>query len=105
MAQCLEWILLISDFIIMEQKFHEAEKGVLVWPGASGATNWWPPSFHPGLNLAFIPALNRPSVYFLDEDEKPRDPPTQWLGGTSTPVRELAELSIVAIDTECIPCG
>jgi alcohol dehydrogenase (cytochrome c) len=39
-------------------------QGYPVFPGAKGATNWWPPSFDPQLDLVFIPVLEQGMVFF-----------------------------------------
>ena len=77
-------------------------RGTLVWPGASGATNWPPPTFSPTSNLFYVPRLNRPSVFFVDETPKDRDPPRQWLGGASTFVPGTSDTALVAIDPQTL---
>lgn len=39
-------------------------KGILLYPGNGGATNWWSPSFDPALKLFFVPAVERGMVFF-----------------------------------------
>lgn len=77
-----------------------SQKGVTVWPGASGATNWPPPSFNPATGLFYVARVNRPSVFFNVEAPEPRDPRNLWLGSASTIVADSAETSLVAIDPE-----
>ena len=49
-----------------------SETGTLTWPGASGATNWWAPSYSPSADLFFVPTLDRPGVFFRRAvDDKP----------------------------------
>jgi alcohol dehydrogenase (cytochrome c) len=40
------------------------ERGTLVFPGASGGTNWWPPTYSPVAQLFIVPALERPGIFF-----------------------------------------
>jgi alcohol dehydrogenase (cytochrome c) len=40
------------------------ERGTLVYPGTSGGTNWWPPTFSPLAQLLIVPALERPGLFF-----------------------------------------
>lgn len=75
-------------------------RGVTVWPGAAGATNWPPPSFNPATGLLYVTRLNRPSVFFNVEAPKPRDPEKQWLGSAWTVVPDTSATSLVAIDPE-----
>jgi alcohol dehydrogenase (cytochrome c) len=39
-------------------------KGVSVYPGAKGATNWWSPSYDRDLDLVFIPVLEEGMIFF-----------------------------------------
>jgi alcohol dehydrogenase (cytochrome c) len=39
-------------------------RGALVYPGTSGGTNWWPPTFSPLAQLFIVPALERPGFFF-----------------------------------------
>jgi alcohol dehydrogenase (cytochrome c) len=39
-------------------------QGVSTYPGAKGATNWWSPSYDPGLDLVFIPVLEEGMIFF-----------------------------------------
>jgi len=48
-------------------------EGVLLYPGAGGGTNWWPPSFDPALNLMFVPVLEQPMVYFSSLSSPPKE--------------------------------
>lgn len=42
-------------------------KGSLVWPGVTGGTNWWPPSYSPKTGLIYIPILEASSIFFRTE--------------------------------------
>jgi len=44
-----------------------SHKGVLIYPGNTGATNWWSPSYDSALNLVFIPTLEQGMVFFPSE--------------------------------------
>ena len=39
-------------------------QGISVYPGAKGATNWWPPSYDRDLDLIFIPVLEQGMIFF-----------------------------------------
>jgi alcohol dehydrogenase (cytochrome c) len=39
-------------------------KGFLLFPGNTGGTNWWSPSYDPALSLMFVPALEWGGVYY-----------------------------------------
>ena len=43
-------------------------KGALVWPGVTGGTNWWPPSYSPSTGLIYIPILEASSIFFRTEE-------------------------------------
>lgn len=48
-------------------------EGVLLYPGAGGGTNWWPPSFDPALNLMFVPVLEQGMVFFSSLSSPPKE--------------------------------
>ena len=56
-----------------------SEKGTLVWPSLQGATNWFSPSYHPGLDMLFVPVREMGSYYFKSEAEY--RPGTFFAGG------------------------
>ncbi|MEE4184531.1 MAG: PQQ-binding-like beta-propeller repeat protein, partial [Gammaproteobacteria bacterium] len=41
--------------------------GTRVWPNSVGATNWWPPAYHPRARLLCLPVVDGPSVYYTQE--------------------------------------
>jgi alcohol dehydrogenase (cytochrome c) len=43
-------------------------KGVVIYPGNTGATNWWSPSFDSTLHLVFVPTLEQGMVYFPNDN-------------------------------------
>ncbi|HET9106464.1 MAG TPA: PQQ-binding-like beta-propeller repeat protein [Steroidobacteraceae bacterium] len=47
-------------------------QGRVVFPGAIGATNWWPPSYDPDLGLTFIPVLVQGMTFFTTHYSVPR---------------------------------
>lgn len=52
---------------IPNTKSSQARRGVLIYPGNAGATNWWSPSFDSTLNLVFVPTLEQGMVFFPDD--------------------------------------
>lgn len=61
-----------------------ATKGTLVYPGVPGATNWWPPSYDPDLDLLFVPALDRGGVFIRGPDTSPSAGELYACGATSS---------------------
>jgi alcohol dehydrogenase (cytochrome c) len=49
------------------------QKGRLVYPSNLGATNWWPPTFDPGLKLLFVPVFEHGMVFFQSGNSFPTD--------------------------------
>jgi alcohol dehydrogenase (cytochrome c) len=47
--------------------------GQLLYPGAQGGTNWWPPSLDPQLDLVFVPVLEQGMVFFPSPGSRPTD--------------------------------
>jgi alcohol dehydrogenase (cytochrome c) len=64
----------------------KTQRGSMLYPGSSGATNWWAPTYDSSLNLMIVPAIERGMVYFASAASWP----TQ-VGGKSfyTVVRAL----------------
>ncbi len=58
-------------------------RGSLVYPGTSGATNWWPPSYSPKAQLFFVPALERPGIFFRSTSGERHEEGEKLLGGSS----------------------
>jgi alcohol dehydrogenase (cytochrome c) len=72
-------------------------EGVLVYPGGSGATNWWSPSYHPQTGLFYVPAFRRGDVFFKGKDA--REVNTARVGGGLRPARErTGRMSVRALD-------
>jgi alcohol dehydrogenase (cytochrome c) len=46
---------------------HPSRSGTLVSPAATGATNWWSPSFDPQRKLLFVPSVDATDIFFDDE--------------------------------------
>jgi alcohol dehydrogenase (cytochrome c) len=38
--------------------------GVTLFPGSTGGTNWWPPTYDPANNLFLVPSLEQGMIYF-----------------------------------------
>jgi alcohol dehydrogenase (cytochrome c) len=55
------------------------EEGNLVWPSLQGATNWFSPSFHPGLKMFYVSVREMGAYYFKSEAEY--QPGTFFAGG------------------------
>ena len=45
------------------------EAGNLVWPSLQGATNWFSPSYHPGLKMFYLAVREMGAYYFKSEAE------------------------------------
>jgi alcohol dehydrogenase (cytochrome c) len=71
--------------------------GSLVAPPAGGATNWWPPSYDPGRQLVFVPAVDGASLYFRGPVRYEKG--TQFLGsGSQFAANHPAEAAVRAVD-------
>ena len=55
------------------QGMEPSADGVKIYPGAIGATNWYPPSFNPRTGLFYIPTWESVSGTFLKTDEEYRE--------------------------------
>jgi alcohol dehydrogenase (cytochrome c) len=66
---------------ILSEFGEPTETGVLTWPGASGATNWWAPSYNPRADLFFVPVLERPGVFFRGPGGEKPEAGVEMLGG------------------------
>ena len=72
-------------------------KGVLVYPGNAGATNWWPPTYSEGLGLLYVPVWDGGGWFFRDPHLDRSD--GLFTGGRVLPVPgERAQHLIVALD-------
>lgn len=58
-----------------------SEQGTLVWPGSTGATNWWPSAFSPQTSLLYVPVLERSSIFFTGNEHEPTE--GQTFGGSA----------------------
>lgn len=56
-----------------------SEKGTLLWPSLQGATNWFSPSYHPGLNMFYVSVREMGAYYFKTDVEY--KPGTMFMGG------------------------
>jgi alcohol dehydrogenase (cytochrome c) len=72
--------------------------GSTVWPGVTGATNWWPPSFDPHRQLLFVQAVDAASIYFSEKKPEYRAG-EEFHGSTFQPAPGLpATTALRAID-------
>lgn len=49
---------------IIQKEIAPSRNGTLVYPGAIGGTNWWPPSYDPAANLFFVQTVLQGSVFY-----------------------------------------
>jgi len=49
---------------IPNKELKAARSGFVVYPGGTGGTNWWSPSYDPDLNLVFLPVLEEGMIFF-----------------------------------------
>lgn len=68
-------------------------KGVMIYPGNTGATNWWSPSYDAALNLVYVPTLEQGMVYFPSDASTGKSAKSSWPSGAGrslyTAVRAL----------------
>jgi alcohol dehydrogenase (cytochrome c) len=53
---------------ILNPNMAPSPRGTLVYPGVTGASNWWATSYDAGLDLLFVPALEKGSVFFTQPE-------------------------------------
>lgn len=74
------------------------EQGTLVYPSATGATNWWSPAYSPASGLVYVPTLDSGSIYFRARQYRYRAGET-YIGGGSTAVpNESLTAAVKAIE-------
>ncbi len=61
-----------------------SEAGTLLWPSLQGATNWFSPSYHPGLNMFYVSVREMGAHYFKTDVEY--KPGTMFMGGGERPL-------------------
>lgn len=71
-------------------------RGTLLFPGVSGGTHWWPPTYDPDLDLMIVPALERGGVFF-SSPQKPSDGELYLGGATSVATGLLSYWAVRAI--------
>lgn len=49
---------------VLQKTSNLDQKGVLIYPGNAGATNWWSPSYDITQNLLYVPTLEQGMVFF-----------------------------------------
>jgi alcohol dehydrogenase (cytochrome c) len=59
-----------------------SERGTLVYPGVTGGTSRWPPTFYPAAQLFIVPAIERPGFFFTTPRNE-RFGDQELLGGIS----------------------
>ena len=57
--------------------------GSLVFPGTTGGTNWWPPTYSPQAQLFVAAALERPGIFFRTSSGEKKLEGEKNLGGNS----------------------
>ncbi len=72
-------------------------RGTLVYPGGTGATNWWPPTFNPSAQLFIVAALERPGIFFKADIGERREG-DKLLGGGSTGTSASHYTAVRALD-------
>jgi alcohol dehydrogenase (cytochrome c) len=50
-----------------------SREGNTVYPGATGGTNWWTPSYDEALGLVFVPVIEQGMVFFSSANSWPTD--------------------------------
>lgn len=50
---------------------YSGRKGVLIYPGNGGGTNWWSPTYDPTSDLMIVPTIERGMIYFPSENKNP----------------------------------
>ena len=58
---------------IPNKELKAARSGFVVYPGGTGGTNWWSPSYDPALDTFFVPILEQGAVFVADSKTPPAD--------------------------------
>lgn len=69
---------------LVREDARPSREGTLVYPGVTGATNWWPPSYSPITDLFYVPVLEKPNLFFKWVEEYRQG--ELYLGGVARPV-------------------
>ena len=73
-------------------------RGSEVYPGIAGATNWWPPTYDPALELLYVPTVDKGAIFYASASE-PLDEFGENLGGTTMAIpNEDARVAVKAIE-------
>jgi alcohol dehydrogenase (cytochrome c) len=72
--------------------------GVLVYPSASGATNWWAASYHPQLGLLYVPTADRGAIFFSTSEREVDAVGATNGGNTSEVPGERSVTAVVALE-------
>ncbi len=83
---------------ILRPETRPSQNGTLVSPTASGATNWWPPSYDAGRRTMYVPSIDAASFYYTADTHVERGE-RQFLGSTSVVSgSQSAMASVKAVD-------
>ena len=58
---------------IPNKALEAAQGGFVIYPGGTGGTNWWSPSYDPALGTFFVPILEQGAVFVADSRTPPAD--------------------------------
>jgi alcohol dehydrogenase (cytochrome c) len=73
-------------------------QGSVVYPGVTGATNWWPPTYDPEARVLYVPTVDKGAI-FIASSHEPLDKFGESLGGITMPIPdEDATVAVKAID-------
>lgn len=75
-----------------------SRQGTLVYPGVTGGTNWWSPAYSPLTGLAYVPTIDRGSIYFRSSDDEYRVGSKYPGGDTQMVPNEKLVVAVKAIE-------
>jgi alcohol dehydrogenase (cytochrome c) len=78
---------------------HPSPTGTVIWPAASGGTNWWAPSFDPQRKLMFVPAVDVADLFFNIDPPPFRDGKIYVAGGFERAHNQPITVAVRAVDT------
>lgn len=76
--------LTVSGRPMVRDDARPSAEGSIVFPGVTGATNWWPPSYSPLHDMFYVPFLEQPNIFFKWNEEYRQG--ELYLGGVAKPV-------------------
>lgn len=77
---------------------HPSPTGTVIWPAASGGTNWWAPSFDPKRHLMFVPSVDVADLFFNVDPPAFRDGKIYLAGGFERAHNQPITVAIRAIE-------